>query len=385
MIKLIRITTVPISLKILLKGQLKFMSRHFEVIGVSSPGSELEEVTQNEGIRCIDLGMERKPNPIKDIMSIIRMYVLIKKEKPTIVHTHTPKAGMVGMIAALFAGVPVRLHTVAGLPLMEAKGIKIVIYKFIEKITYLCANKVYPNSNKLADYIIDKGLAPKSKVNVIGNGSSNGIDSNYFMPKHFKNQASKIKENLNINPNDFIFLYIGRIVNDKGVNELISSFEQILLKQKNVKLLLVGDYEEERDPVSAHAKEALSKNKNIIMVGFQSDVRSYLSIADCFVFPSYREGFPNVVLQAGAMEKCCIVTDINGSNEIVVNNETGIIIPPKDSKALSFAMEAILNDEKINRHTMGKKARERIECLYEQQKIWELILKEYQKSIECIE
>ncbi|HAN19362.1 MAG TPA: glycosyltransferase family 1 protein [Bacteroidales bacterium] len=357
------------------------MSQHFEVIGVSAPGVEIDEVIKNEGIRCIELPMERKPSPIKDILSIIRMYILIKKEKPTIVHTHTPKAGMVGMIASFFAKVPVRLHTVAGLPLMESKGLKFLIYKFIEKITYLCANQVYPNSKKLAEYIVNEKIAHESKVKVIGNGSTNGIDTNYFMPKYFEDQSLIIREKLNIKTNDFIFLYIGRLVKDKGVNEMLSAFEQVLLKRKNIKLLLVGDYEEERDPISVKSKDTIAKNENIIMIGFQSDVRPYLSIANCFVFPSYREGFPNVVLQAGAMEKCSIVTDINGSNEIVIHNETGIIVPPKDSKALYLAMEAIISDETIDCYAMGKKARERIVCLYEQQKIWELILKEYYNCI----
>jgi len=157
--KLFRVTTVPESLNILLRGQHKFMSINgFEVIGISSAGNALYEVSQEEEIRVIEINMSRKITPIKDFLSVYNLYKLIKKEKPIIVHSHTPKAGAVAMMAAKIANVPIRLHTVAGLPLMEAKGIKRKLLNFVEKVTYACATKVYPNSKGLYDFIVEEEL-----------------------------------------------------------------------------------------------------------------------------------------------------------------------------------------------------------------------------------
>src|SRR5690606_21493270 len=172
--KLIRITTVPISLRILLKGQLRYMSQFYDVIGVSSPGKEVDEVREVEGIRVEEIEMTRKITPFKDLVSLWKLYRFFKKEKPDMVHSRAPKAGLLGMMAAWLAGVPVRLHTVAGLPLMEAKGLKRQILLGVEKITYASATKVFPNSQGLYDFILQEKLGNPEKLSIIGNGSSNG-------------------------------------------------------------------------------------------------------------------------------------------------------------------------------------------------------------------
>src|SRR5690554_842052 len=153
--KLIRITTVPVSLKTLLKGQHRFMSeKGFEVVGVSSKGQELQDVQNDENIRVIALEMSRTISPLKDLISLWKFYRLCRKEKPLIVHSHTPKAGIVGMLGAKLAGVPIRLHTVAGLPLMEVMEGERKVLDFVEKLTYSCATRVYPNSRGLYDFIV---------------------------------------------------------------------------------------------------------------------------------------------------------------------------------------------------------------------------------------
>ena len=374
--KLFRVTTVPESLNILLRGQHKFMSTNgFEVIGISSAGNALYEVSQEEEIRVIEINMSRKITPIKDFLSVYNLYKLIKKEKPIIVHSHTPKAGAVAMMAAKIANVPIRLHTVAGLPLMEAKGIKRKLLNFVEKVTYACATKVYPNSKGLYDFIVEEELISSIKMKIIANGSSNGIDTSYFDSERIsENQREEFLTRLIIQKKNFVFIFVGRLVGDKGINELIDAFARI--KDSNVKLLLVGGLESDLDPLKSETIHEIDKNKNIISVGFQKDVRPYFAISHCLVFPSYREGFPNVVLQAGAMGLPSIVSNINGCNEIIQEGINGSIIPSKDRESLYTVMHKIISDEAWRKQLAGN-ARDIIVSHYEQKLVWDALLIEY--------
>jgi glycosyltransferase involved in cell wall biosynthesis len=372
--KLIRITTVPLSLDKLLEGQLRFMNEFYEVIAVSSENEYLERIGQKENVSTFHIEMTRKITPIQDVISVVKMYFFLKKTKPFIVHTHTPKAGIVGMLAAKLAGVPHRLHTVAGLPLLEATGIKRKVLDFVEKLTYSSATKVYPNSMALHDIIQQNNYCSPAKLKVIGNGSSNGIDTNYFDKSHFSAmQNNALKNKLGITTSDFVFIFVGRIVADKGINELVAAFSTLQNEITNVKLLLVGPFEEELNPLQPETMNEIQANSSIISVGYQNDVRP---ISNTLVFPSYREGFPNVVMQAGAMDLPCIVSNINGCNEIIIEGENGTIIPVKDKNALFNAMKNYAqNDIVIQEYTQN--ARPLIISRYEQNVVWDAILKEY--------
>lgn len=376
--KLFRVTTVPGSLG-LLKGQLRFMSNYFEVVAISSPNPKerLQRVGEEENVPVIEVEMTRKITLLKDIKAVLSLYKIFKKEKPFIVHTHTPKAGTLGMLAAKLTGVPHRLHTIAGLPLLEAKGFKRNVLNFVEKITYACATKIYPNSFELKNIIIENKFCRPSKLKVIANGSSNGIDTSYFNPLLFsEEQKTRLRESLNIKPDDFVFIFVGRLVKDKGINELVSAFCRLEEQYPQAKLLLVGSYESNLDPLLPKTLANIRDKKNIISVGFQKDVRLYFAISDALAFPSYREGFPNVVMQAGAMELPAIVTDINGCNEIVEDGINGLIIQPKDTMALKTAMELLLHDMEFRRK-LRSNAREMITSCYEQKIVWNALLKEY--------
>ncbi|QBA65584.1 glycosyltransferase family 1 protein [Muriicola soli] len=377
--KLVRITTIPESLKTLLTGQCQFMNQYFHVVGISSDGIELDRVSKNEGIRVIPLNMTRKITPAKDLVALLQLYRILKKEKPYIVHTHTPKAGVLGMIAAKMAGVPHRLHTIAGLPLLETKGLKRLLLNQVEKLTYASATKVYPNSKGLMDIVLKNKYTSASKLKVLANGSSNGIDTGYFNPELFTAKERLIlKQKLDISSQDVVFTFIGRIVKDKGINELISAFKQLLESQPNVKLLFVGDYEREQDPIFPENEVFMRQSDKIILVGWQNDVRPFLSISDCLVFPSYREGFPNVVMQAGAMGLYTIASDINGCNEIIQDQINGSLIPVKDSQALYNAMKNwIVNSQKIKEQ--GAMYRKLIRESFEREYVWEALLKEYKE------
>lgn len=377
MLELIRITTIPLSLHKLLKGQMKFMSAYYDVVAVSSDSDLLSVVGANEGVRVKAVEMTREITPWNDFKALWKMYSFFIKEKPLIVHTHTPKAGIVGMMAAWLARVPLRLHTVAGLPLMEATGFKRLLLNFVERLTYSFATKVYPNSYGLRDFIVKEKLCVEEKLQVIGYGSSNGIDTSYFDPVLITSEDKETLRNvLKIDENEFVFIFIGRLVKDKGINELIDAF--VKTSTQKCKLLLVGPYENELDPLLPTTKQIIESNPDIITVGYQDDVRPYLAISNCLVFPSYREGFPNVVMQAGAMGLPSIVTNINGCNEIIIEGENGIIIPVKDVAALTKAMNSVLdNPMELNR--MASNARQLIVNRYEQRTVWEALLEEYIK------
>lgn len=376
--KLVRITTVPISLEKLLENQLCFMNEYYKVIAISSDKEQLEKIGQNQGVETFSVNLTRKITPFQDLMALWVLYRFLKKEKPFIVHSHTPKAGTVGMLAAKLAGIPHRLHTVAGLPLLEKKGKIRMLLNFVEKLTYSAATKVYPNSNGLKEIIIQEGFCSVEKLKVIGNGSSNGINVDFFHPNQIsEEQKEKIRRELNIQITDFVFVFVGRIVGDKGINELVEAFSKLASENENYKLLLVGPLEDELDPLSETTKDIMATCTSIICVGYQNDVRPYLAVSDCLAFPSYREGFPNVVMQAGAMEIPAIVSNINGCNEIVQEGENGLIVEVKSEQALYQAMKKIYEEKELFQF-LKNNARKNIVSRFDQKVIWQQLLEEYQ-------
>ena len=377
--KLVRITTIPLSLEKLLEGQLSFMNQHYEVIAVSAEKDRLKKYGEDNKVRTFWVEMTRAITPIQDLRALFRLYKFCKREKPLIVHTHTPKAGIIGMLASKLAGVPIRLHTVAGLPLLETVGGKRKILDFVEKLTYSLAIKVYPNSFVLKDIIIDLGYAKNDKLKVLGKGSSNGIDTNYFDPKKFSAEKGlNLRRQIGIPENDFVYVFVGRLVSEKGINELITAFTQLQKANSDISLLLVGPFEQELDPIDPYNYKLIDSHSKIFTTGYQQDVRPYFSISNALTFPSYREGFPNVVMQANAMGLPAIVTDINGCNEIIEHGQNGLIIPVKDDSRLKEAMHKILNDVPL-RSKLTQNARELIQTKYEREQFWQILLKEYKE------
>jgi glycosyltransferase involved in cell wall biosynthesis len=382
MIKLIRLTTVPTSLDKLLTGQFKYMGENgFDVHLISSGSETLPDIAQRELSEYTVVDMARTISPLKDFVSLIKLINNLRKLKPTIVHTHTPKAGLLGMLASWITRVPIRLHTVAGLPLMETTGVKRKILGWAEWVTYKCAVKVYPNSKKLKDFIIENNFCPTDKLKVIGNGSSNGINTNHFkLDALISKQADELKNDFELTESNFIFLFIGRLVKDKGIEELVEAFLNINDRYPFTRLMLVGPFEHERDPLSNKCRKSIENNKSMLMAGYQKDVRPYLALSNVLVFPSYREGFPNVPMQAGCFELPCIVTNINGCNEIIEHELNGLIIPTKNANALETAMKRVMED-KLLYATLKSNARKIIVQRYEQTYFWSLLLKEYKEHL----
>lgn len=378
--KLIRVTTVPYSLGGLLRGQLKYMSAYFEVVGIASSGEgHLDKVGLQEGIRTIPVEMTRKITPFKDLKALWKLYRIFRKEKPFFVHTHTPKAGLLGMIASYLARVPHRLHDIAGLPLVEATGLKLVVLKMVEKLTYGCASRVYPNSRGMHKMVLDNKFAPPAKFKVLDKISSNGVNTSHFNPALLEeSELMKLRKSLDIVPDDFVCIFVGRLVKDKGVNELVAVFELLSIKYKHLKLLMLGSYENHLDPLDKKTENIIQNNTALKYVGSQADVRPYMAISDILVFPSYREGFPNVPMEAGAMGLPAVVSDINGCNEIIEHGRNGLIVPLKDEVALGQAIEKLMKDRELL-NSMATNARPMVITRYEQESIWKEILKEYKR------
>ena len=357
--KIIRACTVPQSLGFV-KGMLPDLCKKYEVVLLSSPGEQMNEITKEYGIKGIAVPMERHISVKKDIISLWRLIKVFRKEKPTMVHSMTPKAGLLCMMAAWLTKVPVRVHTFTGLVWPTEKGLKRKILMLTDKLTCACATHIIPEGEGVKNDLI-AGKITKKPLKVLGYGNVMGVDLTYFV----RSEELKVKSE-KLRSDRFTFLFVGRIVKDKGINELCQAFDKIS-KKTPVRLVLVGKYEDTLDPISDASRDIIRTNAFIEYVGPQygEDLLAYYAAADCFVFPSYREGFPNTVLEAGAMGLPSIVTDINGSREIIVQGENGVIVPSKDADALFHAMKAMIDDE-AERKAMAAKARPLVAYSFEQ-------------------
>ena len=361
MSKIIRACTVPQSLGFV-KGMLPDLCRKYEVVLVSSPGEQMDEIAEKYGVRGIGVPMERHISLFKDLKALIKMIGVFRREKPTMVHSMTPKAGLLCMVAGWLTNVPVRVHTFTGLVFPTATGLKRRILMATDWLTCACATHVIPEGEGVKNDLLNNGIT-KKPLKVLGYGNVMGVDMNRFSRRP---EVMKIAEGIR-DESLFTFVTVGRIVRDKGINEMIVAFQKLKKMEKNVRLILIGDYEDQLDPISVDSWKAIRDDKGIEAVGRKSgdELLAYYAAADCFVSASYREGFPNTVLEAGAMGLPCVVTDINGSREIIRDGENGIIVSPQDAESLYNAMKIMLTS-KADRENMAGNARKMIADRFEQ-------------------
>lgn len=388
-IKLIRSSTVPTSLTSFLNGVFEVLMSNYELLLVSSPGKELDELHNKYGVKTIGVSMQRRFSPLKDFISLWKLILVFHKEKPYMVHSMTPKAGLLCMLAAWITRVPRRVHTFTGLVWPTATGLTRKILMATDWLTCACATHIIPEGkgvmNDLQQHITHKPMK------VLGYGNVRGVDMDYWRKANAS--SNKLRE---IKRDDvFTFIFVGRIVRDKGINELIAAYDK-LSQEHTVRLLLVGTFEDALDPVSESTKKIIEVNTSIEYLGPQygTDLLACYAASDCFVFPSYREGFPNTVLEAGAMELPSIVTDINGSREIIVckNEENsspvkdmklcdnGIIIPSRNEDLLYKAMEEVFKNDNV-RAAMASQAREMVASRFEQSFVQKCLLDFYEEII----
>jgi glycosyltransferase involved in cell wall biosynthesis len=372
-LKLIRMTAHSQTLN-LLKGQIGFLNQYMDVILVAKDTGGLKALAESEGVEYRDIDMHREISLKADILSLISLYRLFRRERPDIVHANTPKGALLGLMAAWLARVPKRIYNVNGLRFETAKGNLRKLLIMMEKIACACATKVVPQSNGVAD-VVRKERITKKTLKVILNGSGNGVDVNYFDPNsaEVRTKAAEIRgDSKGIN-----FIFVGRLVGDKGVNELVEAFNRLSQEHDDVKLHLIGGREDNLDPLRPETLEIIKSNNRIIEYGSQQDVRPFLKSADIFVLPSYREGFPNVVLEAMSMSLPVIVTDINGATDAITDGINGLIIPKRNQSALYDAMKRLYADSSL-RQSMAKTTRDMVVKRFNRPDVWRATLEMYQ-------
>lgn len=364
--KLIRVAASPISLDLLLKGQLNYLNGFFDVLAVASPGEGHERIRRREGVPTVELEIERSISLGKDLKSLWRLFLLFRRERPWGVHSLTPKAGLLSMMAAAFARVPVRVHTFTGLIFPYRKGAFKCLLKQMDRLTCLFATHVIPEGEGVRQLLLAEKVTGKP-LEILAHGNINGIDPGYFRPSGYR---EKVRERLELPEGAVLFVFVGRITEDKGIRELLAAFAALRAEEKGapVFLALVGWTED-------YAGEKLDA-PGVFCPGFQEDIRPWLEAADVFVLPSYREGFPNSLLQAGAMELPVIATDICGCNEIVKDGVNGLLVPARDEESLRRAME-LLRDDPERRRRMGAEAAERVKSRFSCRMVWEALLHFY--------
>ena len=368
-LKLIRTATIPMSLDIFCKGVLQELSADYEVIAVSSPGKELDDIAARERVRTIGVPMKRQISLWHDIISLYRLVRLFRQERPAIVHSMTPKAGLLSMLAAWLTKVPVRIHTFTGLVFPTAKGLKQKILILTDRITAGCATHIIPEGQGVMNDLYTYHIT-KKPMHVLGYGNIRGVDLSYFQP-----EMSKKSEGT------YTFLFVGRIVADNGVNELIEAFVNHHKQYPSSQLILAGSYDYPQKGLATTSIEQIQHHPAITHYDFTQDVRPYYAKADCLILPSYREGFPNVVLEAGAMGLPAIVTDINGSREIITDKQNGLIVPTHSAIDLERAMAYMQAHPRVSIQ-MGEKARKNVEERFEQSFVRSCLYNYYHEIIE---
>ena len=348
----------------------------FRVTLVSSPGKLLDQTAQREGVEAVAVPIRRTIAPWADLVSLVRLWWLLTVRQPDLTEFSTPKAGLLGSIASLLAGVPRRVYLLRGLKLESTSGLKRRVLLITEKVASYCSQVVLCNSESMRSEVLALGIAPASKLNVLGDGSSNGVDLARFSPG-----PSDIRERLGIPLDAPIVGFVGRLTADKGVPELIEAFDTILSGVAEAHLLLVGWFDAAEDALDQRVRRRIEANPRIHCTGFTADAAPYYRVMDLMVLPTWREGFPNAVLEAAATGIPVVTTLCTGSRDSVVPEVTGLLIPPGYPEAISEAVLKILLDEEL-RLRMGAAARRWVLEHYANDRVLGLLTSYYKSLLE---
>ena len=380
--KIIRSATVPMSLESFLDGTIRPLMERYELVLVSSPDPELEALHRAHGVRVIGVPMERHISPVRDAVALLRLVRVLRRERPYMVHSMTPKAGLLCMMAAWLARVPRRVHTFTGLVWPTAVGMKRRVLMLTDWLTCACATHIIPEGEGVM-HDLQRHIT-KKPMRVLGYGNVKGVDMAYWDAAKVQGDAAVLRRRLAGDEDVFVFLFVGRLVGDKGLNELVEAFERLQVQPgyEKARLVLVGRAEEELDPLKPATWERIHQLPSIVEAGpaYGRGLLAWYAASDCFVLPSYREGFPNTVLEAGAMGLPSIVTDINGSREIVEDGKNGMVIPSKDAGALYLAMKRMMEDSQL-RKSMAENARPMIGSRFEQGFVRQCLLDFYEEIL----
>lgn len=376
-VKLMHSTTSPFQINYL-QGQSGFLkNKNFEVHMQSSPSSLLFEVGSREQISVHGVEMSRTISPLKDIRSIVQFARLLRKIKPDIVHAHSPKGGLLGLISARLAGVPVRVYHMHGIPVSTAMGFKRILLKLSETLTCGLSNRVFAVSESVRDFALAEGFCLPDKIKILHNGSINGIDSNQkFNPGRFNDDTRKeIRNRYGIPDNAAVIGFIGRLIREKGLVELAKAWKTIREEVPNAYMLIVGPFEPQ-DPVPPEIEKMLRDDSRVCLPGLDWDTPPLYTAMDVFTLPSYREGFPIVSLEAASMGLPVVASDAPGCVDAVDNGVTGTIVPVRDVAALTAALRLYLNDPGL-RLKHGTAGRDRVVRDFRPEDLWQALYNEY--------
>jgi lipopolysaccharide/colanic/teichoic acid biosynthesis glycosyltransferase/glycosyltransferase involved in cell wall biosynthesis len=323
--------------------------------------------------------MEREIAPIQDLVSFCRLYRTIRRLRPAIVDASTPKAGLLTSVAAWLARVPCRVYTLRGLRLETATGLKRAMLWVTEWISCKCAHRVVCVSRSLRDRAIGLKLVGDDKAIVLGKGSG-GVDVRRFSPAGRESETLSLREKLGIAADGLVIGFVGRLVRDKGIRELIEAFQRLNRKRPELRLLLVGDFEQ-GDPVEPEIRRFIESSPAMIRPGFVPDTAPYYGLMDVLALPTYREGFPGVPLEAQASGVPVVTTTATGAVDSVVDGETGFLVPVGDSSAVAGAIAKLLDDPQL-RLRMGRAGRARMERDFRPAAVWDAQVRMYQASLE---
>jgi glycosyltransferase involved in cell wall biosynthesis len=348
----------------------------FRVTLMSSPGELLELTARREGAEAVAVPIKRTIAPWADLVSLVRLWWLLTVRQPDLTEFSTPKAGLLGSVAALLAGVPRRVYLLRGLKLESCRGLKRAILLVTEKVAAWCSQVVLCNSESMRNEALALGIAPANKLKVLGDGSSNGVDLERFSPG-----PSDIRQRLEIPPGAPVVGFVGRLTEDKGVPELIEAFDVILRRVPEAHLLLVGWFDAAEDALNVAVRKRIENHPRIHCSGFAADTAPYYRAMDLMVLPTWREGFPNAVLEAAATGIPVVTTLCTGSRDSVVPEVTGLLIPPGYPEAISEAVLKLLLD-RDRRLRMGAAARKWVLEHYTNDRVLGLLTSYYKGMLE---
>lgn len=355
---------------------------HAQIATIVQAGAQVTVVASEDGLEreipgsCyVSIDIPRKIEIFRDFSALIKLWLFFRRSDFKIVHSTTPKAGLLCCLAAKFAGVPVRLHTFTGQPWVGLTGVKRFLSKGSDKLIALLNTHCYADSCSQKDFIVESGVSRSERISVLGSGSLAGVDLERFNPSRFSDaDKSKLKAELGITPSFPVLLFVGRLSRDKGIVELLAAYQELITENGGAFLVLLGPHETNIDSFLDRLTEAVKEK--IIMPGFSSEPERFMAIADILLLPSYREGFGTVVIEAAAMSVPAIGTDIYGLSDAIVDGKTGLLVPVKNVDKLAKAINLLLHDDDL-RLEMGISARRRVEEEFSHIHTSELLIEEY--------
>jgi len=376
--RLMVVTTVPQTLTSFFQRQLKLLSTEgFEVHALSSPGPELGELRALNCASIHAVPIRRHPHTMADLLSVLRLWILMLRLRPHLVHAHTPKAGLLAMLAATLAGVPIRLYTIHGLPLETRTGWRRFALRLAERATCALAGRVYCVSRSLEDLALQMKLCPRRKLFTLGDGSCAGIDLERFRAPDDRSQGSRqVRAGLGIPAQGVLLSYVGRLVRDKGIEVLAAAWRILRGEFPDLRLLVCGS-EEPEDPVPGKVMDVLRNDSRVHLTeNWMRAMPAIYAATDIFVLPTFREGLSQVALECGAMRVPVVASRVAGLVNSVQHGVTGLLVPPGDPQALAESVSRLIRDTTLRRR-LGDAGREFIQERFSEQRVNGLLLAEY--------